>query len=64
MPKSKQPKPKKPGRPHLPKGSAKAVMLRVRVTADERLVFEEAAKASNQTVSEWIRGKLTAEIGA
>ncbi len=63
MPKSKQPKPKKPGRPPLPKGNAKAVMLRVRVTTDERLVFEQTAKASNQTVSEWIRGKLTTEKG-
>jgi uncharacterized protein (DUF1778 family) len=38
-------------------------MLRVRVTADERLAIETAAKASNQTASEWIRGTLAATIG-
>ena len=61
----KQPtKPKKAGRPPLPKGDAKVVMLRVRVTPDERLAIEKAAKANNQTVSEWLRGKLPAMIGA
>ena len=59
MPK-KQPKPKKAGRPPLPKGNARAVMLRVRVTIDERLAIETVAKASNQTVSEWVRCTLTA----
>jgi hypothetical protein len=57
-------KPSRPGRPPLPKGNAKAVMLRVRVTPDERLAIESAAKASNQTASEWIRGKLLATEGA
>jgi hypothetical protein len=56
----KQPKPKKAGRPPLPKGNARAVMLRVRVTLDERLAIETVAKASNQTASEWIRSTLTA----
>jgi uncharacterized protein (DUF1778 family) len=60
---NQKPKPSKQGRPPLPKGNAKAVMLRVRVTADERLAIETAAKASNQIVSEWIRGTLTAAIG-
>jgi hypothetical protein len=59
-----QKKPSRAGRPPLPKGNAKAVMLRVRVTADERLAIETAAKASSQTASEWIRGKLLATIGA
>jgi len=39
-------------------------MLRVRVTPDERLAIETAAKASNQTASQWIRGLLAATIGA
>jgi hypothetical protein len=56
-------KPSKAGRPPLPKGDSKAVMLRVRVTPDERAAFSALAKASNQTVSEWVRGRLTAEIG-
>lgn len=59
----KQPKPKKPGRPPLPKGSTKGEMLRIRVTADELRTIEAAAKASRQTRSEFIRGKLLAIIG-
>ena len=58
------PKPKKPGRPRLPKGNAKAVMLRVRVTLDELRTIETAAKASDQTRSDFIRGKLLATSGA
>ena len=52
------PQPKKPskaGRPPLPRGSAKGVMLRVRITPDELLAVEAAAKATEKTVSEWIR---------
>jgi hypothetical protein len=56
-------KPNKPGRPPLPKGNAKAVMLRVRVTTDERLAIETEAKANKQTASQWIRSTLTAAIG-
>jgi len=55
-------KPKKAGRPPLPKGSAKAGTLRVRVTPDELRAIESKAKASKQTVSEWIRGTLNATI--
>ncbi len=62
MPTSK-PKPRKAGRPPLPKGNAKAVMLRVRVTAVERTAIEKAAKASSRTASEWIRSTLLANIG-
>ncbi len=59
MPTSK-PKPNKPGRPPLPKGSTKSAMLRIRVTVDELRVIETAAKANSQTRSEFIRGKLLA----
>jgi uncharacterized protein (DUF1778 family) len=52
----------KAGRPPLPKGDAKEVMLRVRITPDERTAFEKLAKASNQTVSQWIRSVLSAAI--
>lgn len=52
--------PKKPGRPRLPKGNAKGEMLRIRVTADELRTIEAAAKASRQTRSGFIRGKLLA----
>jgi uncharacterized protein (DUF1778 family) len=56
----KQPKPKKPGRPPLPKGNAKGEMLRIRVTSDELRTIEAAAKASGQKRSEFIRSKLLA----
>jgi hypothetical protein len=54
------PKPKKPGRPALPKGEAKAETLRIRVTASELKGYGAKAKASGQTVSEWIRSTLNA----
>jgi uncharacterized protein (DUF1778 family) len=56
----KQPKPKKAGRPPLPKGSAKGEMLRIRVTAEELRAIEAAAKAKGQSRSEFIRSKLLA----
>lgn len=42
----------------LIEGDAKAVMLRVRISPAESKAVEAAAKASNQTVSEWIRATL------
>lgn len=59
-----KPKPRKPGRPRLPKGNAKAAMLRIRVTAEELRTIEAGAKATGQTRSEFIRGKLLATSGA
>jgi uncharacterized protein (DUF1778 family) len=56
----KQPKPKKPGRPPLPKGNAKGETLRIRVTSDELRAIEKAAQASKQNLSAWIRSKLLA----
>jgi predicted HicB family RNase H-like nuclease len=52
------PKPKKVGRPTLPKGNAKDVMLRVRVTEDDLKAMKGMAKGNRQSVSEWIRGTL------
>jgi predicted HicB family RNase H-like nuclease len=60
---NQKPKPKRAGRPPLPKGHAKAGMLRVRVTPDELSAIESNAKRAKQTVSEWIRGTLNAAIG-
>jgi predicted HicB family RNase H-like nuclease len=54
--------PRKAGRPPLPKGNAKVGTLRVRVTPDELRAIESKAKASKQTVSEWIRGTLNATL--
>ncbi len=62
MPQAK-PKAKKVGRPNLPKNHARSGKVQVRLNADELKRVEAAAKASNQTVSEWLRGKLTAIIG-
>jgi len=58
------PKPKRVGRPALPKGNAKAVMLRVRVTADDLKAMKATAKASAQNVSEWIRSTLRTAANA
>lgn len=55
-------KTKRPGRPKLPKGNAKAVYLRVRITREESKAMETAAKASKQSVSEWVRSKLNAAL--
>ena len=55
MPKSK---PKRAGRPKLPEGNAKAAMLRVRITPEEREAIEAKAKAGNLSVSQWIRSTL------
>jgi hypothetical protein len=53
---------RKPGRPKLPKGEAKGRIVPVRFTADDLKAMEAAAKASNQTLSEWIRSTTHAAI--
>ncbi|HEY1947287.1 MAG TPA: hypothetical protein VGG97_09795 [Bryobacteraceae bacterium] len=49
-------KPKKIGRPKLPKGDAKGRIVPIRFNANDIRRIESAAKASHVTVSEWIRG--------
>ena len=52
-------KPKKMGRPKLPKGHAKGVIVPVRVNPEDRKLFEKAANASeHKTLSSWIRHTL------
>jgi predicted HicB family RNase H-like nuclease len=58
------PKPKRVGRPTLPKGNAKDVMLRVRLTPDDLRAMKAMAKANGQSVSEWTRGTLRAAANA
>jgi hypothetical protein len=58
-----KPKPKKVGRPVLPKGHAKTGALQVRLNTEDRRRVEQAAKASKQTLSEWIRQTLIANAG-
>lgn len=55
-------KPKKVGRPKLPKGEAKGRIVPVRFTGEALKAMIAAAKANNQTLSEWIRSTLNAAI--
>jgi hypothetical protein len=53
-------KPKKVGRPKLPKGEAKGKIVPIRFAPEDLKAITAAAKASNQTLSEWIRETLNA----
>ena len=55
-------KPKKIGRPKLPKGEAKGRIVPVRFSAEEVDRISAAANASDMKVSEWIRRTLNAAI--
>ncbi|MHB8624443.1 MAG: hypothetical protein ACYC9J_10865 [Sulfuricaulis sp.] len=60
---SSQPKkPKKVGRPRLSKKEAKARIVPVRFNPDDLKAITEAAKANNQTLSDWIRSTLNAAV--
>ena len=50
------------GRPKLPKGTAKGRIVPVRFTADDLKAMAAAAKAKDQSVSEWIRSTIHAEL--
>jgi len=56
------PKPKKAGRPKLPKGEAKGRIVPVRFRNDDLKAIEAAARAKNQTVSEWVRSTIHATL--
>jgi hypothetical protein len=56
------PKPKKVGRPKLPKGEAKGRIVPVRFRHDDLKAIGAAAKANNQTVSEWVRSTIHASL--
>jgi hypothetical protein len=53
-----QQKPRKVGRPKLPKGEAKGKIVPVRLDADDLRLVTAAARASNEALSEWIRSTL------
>lgn len=58
-------KKRKPGRPKLPKGEAKSRTLpAVRFAVSDIKAVETAAKAKNQTVSQWVRSTLLSAAGA
>ena len=55
---------RKPGRPKLPRGEAKGKIVPIRFTKAEAERLAEAARKNDQTVSEWIRRTLLAELNA
>ena len=59
---SQQNKKRKVGRPKLPKGEAKGRIVPVRFTAEDLKAMEAAAKASDKSLSEWIRSTIHATI--
>jgi len=50
-----QPKPRKVGRPKLPKGEAQGKLVALRLSADDLKLLTIASKAQKQNLSEWIR---------
>ena len=60
----RQPKPpvkRAPGRPKL-HDQAKSTTVLVRLNAEDRQRLEAAAKAKGQTVSEWMRSTINANL--
>jgi uncharacterized protein (DUF1778 family) len=49
---------KKRGRPPLPKGHVKAKIVPMRLQDADVKLFEKAAKATRQSLSEWMRVTL------
>jgi predicted HicB family RNase H-like nuclease len=60
---SSRKKPKKVGRPALPKGHAKARIVPVRFNTELFRAITAAAKTKKQSVSEWIRKATEAAVG-
>jgi hypothetical protein len=56
-------KPRKVGRPKLPRGQAKGRIVPIRLSNGEAVAFEKAAKSKKQSLSEWIRSICNAELG-
>lgn len=57
-----QQKKAKMGRPKLPKGEAMGRVIQVRFTAQDTKAIEQAAKASDKTVSDWVRSTIHATL--
>ena len=55
---------KKVGRPKLPKGHAKAIVLQSRVQEAEKKAYERAAKSEGKDLSTWVRETLNQAIKA
>jgi hypothetical protein len=54
----------KVGRPKLPKGEARAIVLQSRVQPNEKVAYQRAAKTSGVDLSTWIRQTLNQAIKA
>jgi hypothetical protein len=52
----------KVGRPPLPKGEAKAIVLQSRVQPAEKQNYQKAAKAAGVDLSTWIRQTLNRAV--
>jgi len=52
----------KVGRPPLPKGEAKAIVLQSRVQPAEKQNYQKAAKAAGVDLSTWIRETLNRAV--
>ena len=53
--------PRAAGRPKLPKGEAKGVVIALRVTEAEMAAITEAAERAGRPISRWARELLLAE---
>ena len=60
---TQKPKPRPVGRPKL-NGAAKSSTVLVRFSAEDRKRLDAAARASKQTLSEWIRQTLNTVTGS
>jgi predicted HicB family RNase H-like nuclease len=54
----------KVGRPKLPKGEAKGIVLQSRVQPAEKAAYQKAAKTAGVDLSTWVRETLNAAINA
>lgn len=52
----------KVGRPKMPKGEAKAIVLQSRVQLSEKSAYQKAAKAEGKDLSTWVRETLNKSI--
>lgn len=57
-------KEKKPkvGRPRLPKGEAKTIVLQSRVQKSEKAAYQKAASSEGKDLSTWVRETLNKHI--
>ena len=58
------PKPKKVGRPKMAKGEAKGKIVPIRFNAEALKKVTAAARAKDQTVSEWVRSTINSSLEA